>query len=265
MSKIFLSGGLGDCIVLESHFSPSLRANLTHLYLAQKPHKEVAELFRGNPAYPKLEHIECLWNKFDEKLACFHDIRGLIQQLRDYGNPISLVGVEDWSIRDKFWLIKQKVLPFTGSTIVPVVEHKEPYAIVHSLTTSIPKRELDASRWQEAIAKLEEWQLKGIVLGGGSFPAHPLLEIRQTTITEAIRLTASASAFIGIDSCLSVAAGLSLPAHRLLVYTDNPHLIWWRKIYWMTQTDFSFIRVYPPEDKLRGKLLQLAIAESDNF
>lgn len=261
--KILITGGTGDVIATECYYPIELRQNLTHLYLACRPHNNIRELFTNNPAYPKLQEIVTLWDKFDEQVACFRHKLHLVNFLRKQGISVNLEGVDDFSIREVFYKIKGTALRFSGSSFFDPNTTKHPFAVIHPLTDSIPRREFTADEWDYTLNYLQQHKLVGIVLGAEEIPNSPYLVKRKTTIQEAVKLTSTASHFFGIDSCLSVVAGMCLPPERMRVYTSSAHLVAWRKIYYPTQTDFSFLIVSPPEDAKQRALLTLVLQHDE--
>lgn len=240
MPKVFLSGAVGDVLTVEAHFPHELRQNLTHVYLASKPCHVIKELFTDHPAFPKLEQIEVLWDKFDRSFPCFTSLDQCRSHLRSRGIGWRCEGVEDWSIANVFPRIRAKQLKFTGSSFAQRTEEGE-YVLIHPLTKSIPVRQFDERQWEEVRNMLCRFDCQGIVLGAEDMPLPKGVERVNTSIQEAITLAANAKAFIGVDSMLSVAAAFWLPSDRLRVFTGTRHCVEWKDAYYPVVDNYKFI------------------------
>ena len=64
----------------------------------------------------------------------------------------------------------------------------------------------------------------------------------QTNFLESIEILKKGSGYLGVDSSLSVLATKLFPVSNLYVKSQNHHLQNFKHIYYMPQTDFSFIQ-----------------------
>ena len=98
--SIFLSGGIGDVITLESYFSAEQRRILTTIFYATPQHQAIQELFKALP-YPNLFNHQIVWSDFS-KFWCFCSKQDCIEKLRPYVGQPGLLSAEDWSIDARF-------------------------------------------------------------------------------------------------------------------------------------------------------------------
>jgi hypothetical protein len=158
--------------------------------------------------------------------------------------------VEDWSILKVF----PQHLPYRGSSFLA---HRLadpppapcPYAVIVPRSRGFGRwsgRDFDAGDWKRALGFLDAHDLAGLVLteGAEAIPASPRLVNLQgkTTLAESIELLKGATAYLGIDSCLSVLAAKLLPAERLAVKSTNNHAYQWARTYYAPHVETGFLQ-----------------------
>jgi hypothetical protein len=277
--NIFISGGIGDFIALESHFSDEMRSELKTVYLASRANKEIAELI--NAVYPNVK-CEIVWSDFT-KFPCFFSI----DDFKLAGGSIS-DDVEDWSIMAKFNLGEITRMSIPGQSPLEILhefQRKNKLLSEYNGSSFLKNRlcnlpeKLDCyndfiRRWSNRSRDTLlndyvvifpytgtpttsagrnfndiDWKYvktvnkKAIVLGNlFNQPIPPLAFNVKTTIPESIEILKGASGYIGIDSFLSVLAAKLFEYPNLKVKSINPHCYNAKHIYYAPQTNFEFLK-----------------------
>lgn len=239
---IFLNAGIGDFL----SFQDFIPADLSHIIFGTVQHREIEQILRAMPCYSFTSETPWLdW-----------------RQIRSFPWPglmIERLGitkeewqhVEDWSLASTFNRIDNgkiaRVSPSYMEISLADVGHELPnmYAVINPASQSVPQRAFDLSDWEAALFFLSHHNLKGVVLGQSPQIAPQLLPIidltDQTTIPEAIEITKGASAFLGVDSCLSVVACRHLPAELLRIKSTNHQYRDWAGVYCFPHTHHPFV------------------------
>lgn len=253
MRDILLTGGIGDVIALDAHWTLAEKASVQQLHLATRQGRLLAPLFLGNPAYPNLVGVTDWWDYDRNDFFCYLAKDHAVQ----WGCPIP-DHVEDRSIWKEFIRITRNKVPVAGSSFLKhKVADRSPglpdrYAVVVGYTPNNTERHQRVRNyrpqdWRDTLAWLRRRNLKGVVLNSSCplpVPGDPdLIDLTgKTTLAEAMEVAKAASAFCGIDSWASILCGLHLPAERMAVLSRNEHLYRNRTIYYPAHEDHGFIR-----------------------
>lgn len=246
---IFLTGGIGDFISLESHFPIRLKRKLETVYYATRAYKEITELFNAVPAdYPNLKQHVPLWQTFWGYWAAKdkEEFETITSSL-----PITWASVEDWSISEKFPAIKKRRLKFQGSTLLTTPLADLPslppfFIVIHPDTVDWRPRRLNPAEWETIIKQLNSLKMPGVVIGTGNHPVPYDPQIinlmNRTTIPQAIEIVKRATGYVGIDSCFSILAAQKFPSTKLFIKSAAGHLLENRKVYYAPHKSFPFIK-----------------------
>lgn len=251
MTCIYTTGGLGDVLVLESHFEEVPE----RIYWASRARPDLEPLFRI--AYPETEHVD-LWAGLEDQRNPFRS--GTIPSTRCPEDA------EDWSIEIAFLMCRIDY-PFRGSRLLGVkladLEHvKLPprFVVVQHDTPFNPpvsRRTLEPLEWAWMI---ENTPLPLVVVGSGgsaSTPNHPrIIDRTGLSLGVSIEILKHADAYWGIDSVLSVLAAQRLPAHRLRIRGTPGWLDVSKDVYYRPHTTFDFIKARLYDDEPLYKSMQ---------
>lgn len=234
-TSILITGGIGDAIAVESLMWPEERERLGTIYYAAPSAREIAELFRALPNFPRLQN-----HLIVSSGSAVHWSKDTVTNVPPE--------TEDWSIGNIF----RQHRHFTGSSFLT---HRiaspelppSPYVVVVPVSTfgQWPGRAFDDNDWQECLTFISDHRLYGVVLNRDSspLPNHPRLIGWQTrtSICESIEILKAAVGYLGIDSSLSVLATKLFPASRICVKSVQPHLHAWKHVYYLPRLTFGFI------------------------
>lgn len=253
---ILLTGGIGDVIVLESHFPALLRSNLKTIYYASVKNTSLRGIMSALN-FPKLCNHIAVWNDFS-KFWCFISKQHVIEKISHKIKSVvpELTISQDWSINDKFPKIRLGKYEYHGSSLlkqnlVNISRFNIPnnYAVIcpYSSDKRGKGRDFTPADWSAASKQLKIWNLTGVIINHGQDTYFPNDDIminlsNKTTILEAIEILKQAKGYIGIDSCLSVLAAQKFDISRLVVKCINPHCLSWKDVYYSPKKDFSFIK-----------------------
>lgn len=166
--------------------------------------------------------------------------------------------VRDYSIWRYFLQIGRKQREYRGSDLLRYrlasldrFDLPKRFAVVQASTPQNFRshqqiRNYTPKDWINTIARLERLDLLGVVLNDRPEDVPQSDHLRnltgQTTLQESFEMVKQCEAYIGIDSCLSVLAAQRLPLDKLMVRSQNDHLLTWRKVYFAPHSAYDFIR-----------------------
>lgn len=255
---VFISGGIGDALAVESHLTDAERIGIQEFLYATRKQPAIEKAFRALPLYAHKKHrAEYAPEWFEEKgFWCFYQKHECFARLKTEGRPCHpyLRRAWDLSIFVAFPKMKAGAMPFTGSSLLRhelanVQKFGLParYAAVcpYSSDKRDAGRDFSAADWRGCLAALERAGLPGVVLneGGDAVPDDPrLINLTdKTTFLEAAEVLKGASQYVGIDSSLSILAAQVFPADRLAVKTVNPHCLANADCYFAPHKTFPFL------------------------
>jgi len=252
---IFLSGGIGDVLTVES-FMPEMRKKYleTILYGTRK-HLVIQELFQALPNYPNLKEHRVVWSDFTNFWCFLYKTECENRYVKQGAIPPAiLAAAEDYGIAIKFPVIKSGQWPFVGSSFI---KHQvanidrlnlpQNYIVIapYSSDKANSRRDFTSADWEATITMLRRRGAKGVVVNNGTdfVPnSDQLINLsNKTTILESIEATKKASAYIGIDTCFSVLAAQLFQSSNLIIKCVNNHGLNNKAVYFAPHNTFEFI------------------------
>lgn len=250
-NKIFITGGIGDVLTLESFFSDQQRAALETIYYATSKHVPIANIFKHLPNYPKLTNHIVVWDDFSSFWAfCSKD--EYLSRCRQFHKEINqgVMSSGDFSIAAKFSTLdvynKSSVLEFPIAKIERFALPAQYFVLCpYSTDKRLKVRDFDAEDWLNTLKLLQDRGLQGVIINAGKdiIPENKsIINLNnKTTILESIEILKKSQGYIGVDSCLSVLAAKLFAYPNLLVKSVNEHLYRWKHLYYAPSTDFQFL------------------------
>lgn len=255
-STIFISGGIGDVLAVESFLTDEERAKISSVYYATIKQPSVEALLCSLPNWPNLKDHVTVWNDFSN-FWCFYSLEDCLDKLKIFKKevPLSLKRARDLSILKIFEDIKAKKLSYNGSSFVnnhlADISHfslDQDYIVVAPFSSDkrIRNRDFDHLDWKKCLLCLKEYKMKGVVINSGpdSVPEddHLINLSNKTSLMEAVEILKKAKGYLGIDSWLSVLAPKLFDYPFLQIKSRNEHCYSNAYCYYAPKTDFSFIR-----------------------
>lgn len=225
METILLTGGIGDIFALDGFWSKKQKNEIKHIILATPQADIIESLFKDNVFYPSLESIEIVSKSVHFEVSS-------VPGLENYKE------IEDCSILIKFPLYRKQYNEYQFSSLIhPSKIRLNQAIIVPDSTNYYIGRDYDTQDWLKTVQILHQTNLTGIVLNPCcKVPRHPLLKVvHNDTMLESVKMLNESSAYIGIDSCLSVLASRS--KINCIVKSINPHCFNWRDMYYDDSTE----------------------------
>jgi hypothetical protein len=252
--QIFWSGGIGDILCLEATFTDAQRKSITRMYWATRTKPHLAPLFTKFPSFPYLKDHVSLWDTYNlDKISFPSFAHAFAETLY----PHLVEGtIDDWSIVKRF----NKPQPFTyGSFVKYNLTNIDSFNLPSKYVAICPysdTSEVGVQQWRRFSDRDWKWLFRhlrksnmyGVILNSGVDVAPQnkwLIDLsNKTNLPEAIEIVKHASAYIGIDSGLSVVAAQVLPVDRIIISTKNAVLWIYKHVYYAPQTEFNFIIPY---------------------
>lgn len=252
-SSIFLSGGIGDVLALESFMSDAQREMLTTICYGTNKQEFLEPIFKALPNYPNLVNHQITWNDF-RNFWCFLRKGECNQRLSDDQRTPEFNAAEDWGIVVKFPQIKSGKLRYTYSSLI---KHKlcnidhlpipvnylaiSPY----SSDKRLRSRDFNNEDWASVNYYLSRKNMIGVVLNNGNeyVPSNPcLIDLsNKTSFVESVEVLKKSKGFIGIDSSLSVLAAKLFDYPELMIKTQSSHCQSNKTVYYAPRTKFQFL------------------------
>jgi hypothetical protein len=248
---ILLTGGLGDVIQLESHFSDEQRSKIHTILYATSRWRTIESMFKKLTNYPKLRKHIPVWDDWRYRF----DFSRKEDVIRELGSKVSaeLKSSEDWSIGVKFRQIDAGYLKFNGSSLLQVKSDVSNFNLPDSYFVICPfskdkrigNRDFKHLDWEKTIEHLEKYDAKGVVInhGGDVVPKNDQLInlTNKTSFIEASTIIQESHGYIGIDTCWSTLAAQIFEPPRLVVKSVNGQCYQERHIYFAPQNNFKFM------------------------
>lgn len=250
-NKIFITGGIGDILTLESYFTDKLRDSLETIYYATSKHVPISNIFKSLPNYPKLKNHIVVWNDFT-KFWAFCSKEEYITKCRQFRLEIEngVLSSEDYSISAKFPYSmpynQSSVLTHSLADISKFILPDEFFVICpFSSDKRLKSRDFDQEDWSNVFKILKNANIPGVVINSGkdiiAKNTHLIDLNNKTNILESIEILKKSRGYIGVDSCLSVLAAKLFTHPNILVKSVNEHLYRWKHLYYAPSTDFQFL------------------------
>jgi hypothetical protein len=230
-TSALITGGVGDFLAIEPFILRNNHA-LTTIYLATNGHHEIGALIRRT--YPKLQ-IRNIISNFPKDRYCFlskEDVRQFFQS-RHLALPEYYETCHDYSIGHIFPKIKNKSYKFQGSSYVENnLANLDKYNLPKQFAAIVTASTRDKSKVSggrnlnseeiDHIVKTTEMPLVCVFCQCDS--PHPgITHHRFSPIFDSIEIVKRADAYFGVDSCLSVIAGYTLPSNKIFIKSINQH------------------------------------------
>ncbi len=254
-SSIFISGGIGDVLAIESFMSDQQRKNITTIFYGTKKQPFIELIFSSLPNFENLKNHVVVWDDFSN-FPCFFRKYECISKLmfRSQPQPEQLISSEDFGITSIFAKIKSGIMQFCGSSVfkyeLAKINHFNlpiSYFVVCPFSTdkTIKTRDFDFNDWSCCMSYLNSKKIQGIVLNHGDdiVPNDPQLInlTNQTTLIESFEILKQANGYIGVDSCLSVLAAQLFEYPNLLMKSNSEHCYENLNCYYPKQNKLDFI------------------------
>jgi len=249
---IFVTGGIGDILAIESYFSDEQRVLLHTILYATHKQPAIQELFDALPNYPHLKNHKVVWSDFSQ-FWCFLYKDEVISRLGT-NTPQELREAEDWGIVPKFPILGSGIIKYNGSSflrfqVADVSKFQLPqnYVIVqpYSSDKRIGYRDFNDADWAATIYWLRKRNIKGVVINKGDEPVpadESIINLsNQTSVLEAVEILKGGRGYIGIDSWLTVLATKVFENDWLAIKSVNGHCYNNKHIYFAPKKTFDFI------------------------
>lgn len=231
ITPALITGGVGDFLALEP-FVMRNNQSLTTIYLATRGHHEIGSLIRKT--YPKLQ-IKNIISNFPKDRYCFlskEDVRQFFQTRR-LPLPDHYETCHDYSIGHIFPKIKKGSYKFQGSSYIENnLANLEKYKLPKQFAAIVTASTRDKSKIADGrnlnpeeidhIVKTTEMPLVCVFCQCDQ--PHPgITHHRFSPIFDSIEMIKRADVYYGVDSCLSVIAGYTLPSNKIFIKSVNQH------------------------------------------
>lgn len=254
-TSIFLTGGIGDVLAIESFLNDTDRQNVDTIFYATNKRLYIQEIFTSLTNFPNLKNHVNLWDDFS-KFWCFYSLEDYIRKARDwdvcFDKNVRLS--KDLSISKVFDEIKKGNIKYTYSSVLQQkladsskFNLPESFVVILPCSTDkrIKQRDFNSFDWQETLKILRKNNLHGIILNTEmeEVPANDLLiDLSQkTTIAESIEILKSAKGYLGIDSWMSVLAAKLFETPNIQIKSHNSHCYDNAMCYYAPKENFDFI------------------------
>jgi hypothetical protein len=251
-SAIFLSGGIGDVLALESFMSNEERNCLKTIYYGTNKSDFIQNMFCSLPNFPLLKNHEVLWNDFSQ-FWCFLRKNECLSKMSKNKISEDILMSNDYGIISMFPKIKSGK-QFTGSSFLKfdVADIKllclpENYYVVcpYSTDKRLNTRDFNESDWNNCINKLKSIGIKGVVLNQGPDIVPNDTQLinmsNSCSLLQAFEILKKSKGYIGIDSALSVLAAQLFQHPNLSIKSQSQHCYDNIKCYYPTQKNMNFI------------------------
>jgi len=252
---VFLTGGIGDVIAVESFLSDWDRENIRTIFYATKKHQYIIDLFGSLNNFKKLKNHIVAWEDFS-KFLCFFSLEDFLIKTKSNQKkiPIAIKKSRDLSIAKIFNEIKKNKLKYNQSSflkykLASIEKINLPddfYVILPYTTDKRIDRDFSNSDWNECIQILRNRNKIGVVLNSeyDKVPKEDcLLNLSgKTNIIESIEILKLSSGFMGIDSWLSVLASKLFEDDDIQIKSINQHCLSNAYCYYAPKTTFGFIK-----------------------
>lgn len=252
--EIFITGGIGDVIALESFFSSVFRENLNTIYYGTNKQQPIQSLFETIPNYPNLINHVVVWKDFSNFWCFFGKEDYLHKATREKIHiPYGVYNAEDFSISRKFHDLNIKSYN-NSSFILFELANIDKFSLPQDYVCICPYstdkrtriRDFNHLDWKGTLNYLKRNELKGVILniGNDRIPEdkHLINLNNQTTLIESIEILKKSKGYIGVDSSLSVLATKLFSDSDIFIKSNNQHLYRWKHVYYAPKTNFNFIR-----------------------
>ena len=254
-TSVFISGGIGDVIAVESFLSDEEKENLTTIFYATNKRPFLEELFKSTTSFPNLKNHINVWEDFS-KFWCFYSVEDFIKKCRDCRVPFNskIHLSKDLSILKVFEEIKLGTLKYNESSflknqLIDVNAYNLPqnYLVIlpYSTDKRIRNRDFDSNDWEAILMTLKESGMKGIVINSEKEPipeSDLLIDLSQkTSLIQAIEILKTSRGYFGIDSWMSVLAAKLFDYPNLQIKSHNEHCYSNSPFYYAPKTNFNFL------------------------
>lgn len=250
--KIFITGGIGDFIALESFFTDGMRRNLRQIYYATNKESFLREIVPSLKPYSHIQQFG-VWNDFSN-FWCFYSKTGCLKKMKaiNIDPDIGLMESEDWSIEKIFPKITSGSLKYNNSSFLN--EHrdiagfnlpKDYYCICpFSSDKNDPARDFSVKDWKFTINFLKKIKMEGVVLNyGDDIVPDGFIDLsNKTTFMESVQILKKAQGAFMINSALSVVAAKIFNYPNLLIKSTSGHCYSNKHIYYAPQKQFQFLK-----------------------
>lgn len=253
--SIFLSGGIGDVIAIESFLSDQERQSIQTILYATNKRIFIEELFKSLTSFPKLENHISLWDDFSD-FWCFWSLEDYISKTKEKHTQLNskLQDCKDLSILRFFQEIKKGNANYNESSFlkekVANISHlnlPHDYLVIvpYSTDKRIKERDFNKHDWDEILVNLKNHDLYGLVINSEKemVPKNKLIidMSQKTKILESIEILKGAKGYFGIDSWISVLAAKLFDVPNLQIKSRNVHCYDNAKFYYAPKTSFEFL------------------------
>lgn len=241
--KIYITGGIGDFIAIESRWDQSFRNDITEIYLGCFHSQEIECLLR-KCSLPNLSRIVYFYTDF----PAANNISGNIDLVNRKLNKAILrldTDIMDQSVTSLFnnqpKFVGTSLLYSSLADISRFGLNDYCYICPYSFKAS-KQRQFNQKDWHNVLKILEYKNITGVVVTQHDdyIPKHDNIKlIDNVTINEACELVKLAKGYIGIDSfAATLAAQLTLNIFLVKSINESTH-VWKKHIYFAPHKDFD--------------------------
>lgn len=247
--KLFVTGGIGDFLAIESHLDCQVLAETSVVYhLGYRPNLSRQLISRLTP---NLKDYQFFWHCLNSKEKTWAYQRKILATMLEIDPSI-----QDMVVHHFFSSIKNGMKGFKGSSFVVThladIAHlglPDTYWLIqpHSINSSEQWhfRTFSEEEWQETLRWLRRTNSKGVVIGL-QCPRVPVDDSiinlsDKTSIFEGIEIAKKAFGYIGVDSCFSVIAAQVIPAERIYIKSKSRWCYDNLSVYFAPHRSFEFV------------------------
>lgn len=254
-NSIFLSGGIGDVIAVESFLSDKEKDAISTVFYATNKEKYIRPLLSSLKSLPNLKNHITLWDDFS-KFWCFYSLEECVSAIKEKNQKLehNLSTCKDLSILKVFEQISKKEISYNFSSFLKDklidIQHlnlPSNYFVIlpYSTDKRIKERDYNQNDWDQTIKTLIETNMFGIVLNSENemVPKHELIVdlTQKTNLLEAVEILKKAKGYLGIDSWMSVLAAKIFDSPFIQIKSKNKHCYDNAIFYYAPKKVFDFL------------------------
>jgi GT2 family glycosyltransferase/ADP-heptose:LPS heptosyltransferase len=235
--SIFLSGGIGDFVVIDSYLTPAERGRVREVHLATRAGREIQSLMKALRDY-KVRTYRLIVRDWTQPVSSKKDIPGIPAAVQDLSIGIVFPEIAGGKHPYRDSAFYRATLMHSGrrrSAVIQAASLTEP---------GIPGACLSREDWKAIAAWLDAQQADAVVIGSGDHlvPCHPRIHngMNVCGVIEAAELVRSAKIYIGIDGWAAALAARD-PAKTLRVKSLSQYFYDQRAIYLAPRSDTGFL------------------------
>jgi hypothetical protein len=241
---IFINVGIGDFLHFDSLLSDKIRENIKNIVIwnAHDPSNSkgntIVDMIRSNNYYDKKIKIIDIKHRIARSMSAHKQLQlmeSILSSSTDFDFSKSFNQhflMQDSSVRNNSDIVRKLAFENEASSsyfkqeLTDIKKFKLPkeYCIIANHTSSV--RYLDKKDMENTFKILDfVFGMSGVLIGNNRFDTKKnniINLIGLTSVEESIELIKNASAYIGIDSYISILASQLLPEKKLIIKANAP-------------------------------------------